>query len=57
MKFGPDGTLVNQDGVTTNGTVFVAVPNLTLTARAVSVLGSTGRVRGYKWNGNSWVLA
>ena len=57
VKFGPDGTLVNQDGATTNGTVFVAVPNLTLTARAVSVLGATGRVRGYKWNGNSWVLA
>ncbi len=57
VKFGPDGTLVNQDGVTTNGTVFVAIPNLTLTARAVTVLGSTGRVRGYKWNGKSWVLA
>ncbi len=56
IKFSPDGTLVNQDGVSTNGTVFLAIPNVSLSARAVTVLGSTGRIRGYRWVGNSWKL-
>ena len=54
VKFTPEGTLVNQDGASTNGTVFLALPNQALSARAVTVLGSTGRVRGYKWDGAKW---
>lgn len=54
VKFAPDGTLVNQDGQTTNGSVFLAMPNMPLSARAVTVLGSTGRVRGYRWTGAVW---
>jgi prepilin-type N-terminal cleavage/methylation domain-containing protein len=64
VKFKPDGTFVNQDGNTLNGTVFVALPNQTyatgpssgraLSARAVTVLGSTGRVRGYRFDGRNW---
>ena len=56
VKFAPDGTLVNQDGRTTNGGVFVAWQNIALSARAVTVLGSTGRVRGYRWDGRAWKL-
>jgi Tfp pilus assembly protein FimT len=56
VKFGPDGTLVNQSGATLNGTVFVASPGVVRSARAVTVLGSTGRVRGYKWDGLAWKL-
>lgn len=56
IKFTPDGTLVNQDGQTTNGTVFVAIPSMVSSARAVTVLGSTGRVRGFRWFGNVWKL-
>jgi prepilin-type N-terminal cleavage/methylation domain-containing protein len=54
VKFAPDGTLVNQDGLTTNGTICLQIPGSTLSARAVTVLGSTGRVRGYRWNGKIW---
>ena len=54
LKFAPDGTLVNQTGATLNGTVFLAIANLPLSARAVTVLGSTGRVRGYRWDGRAW---
>ena len=54
VKFTPNGTLVNQDGLTLNGSVFVALPNQGLSARAVTVLGSTGRVRGYRWDGRNW---
>jgi type II secretory pathway pseudopilin PulG len=54
VKFAPNGTLVNQDGVLANGTVFLAIPSTALSSRAVTVMGSTGRIRGYKWDGRNW---
>jgi type II secretory pathway pseudopilin PulG len=48
-----DATLVNP----LNGTIFLAVPNQPSTARAVTIMGSTGRVRSYNFmNGTppSW---
>lgn len=54
VKFTPDGTFVNQIGVTLNGTVFVALPNQPLSARAITVMGSTGRIRAYRWDGHDW---
>jgi prepilin-type N-terminal cleavage/methylation domain-containing protein len=53
--FSPDGTLVNQSGVPVNGTVFLSSPNTPQgSARAITVLGATGRVRGYRWSGQRW---
>jgi prepilin-type N-terminal cleavage/methylation domain-containing protein len=54
IKFAPDGTFVNQDGVTLNGSVFVALPSQALSARAMTIFGSTGRIRGYRWDGRNW---
>lgn len=54
-KFAPDGTLVDWNGRTTNGTVFTGIPNTPTAARAITILGSTGRVRGYRWDGRQWV--
>jgi len=55
ILFSPDGTLINQSGVPVNGTVFLSSPNTPQrSARAVTVLGATGRVRGYRWSGHSW---
>jgi prepilin-type N-terminal cleavage/methylation domain-containing protein len=54
FKFSPDGTFIDQLGQTLNGTVFVALPNDTLSSRAISILGSTGRVRAYRWDGTQW---
>jgi prepilin-type N-terminal cleavage/methylation domain-containing protein len=56
VKFAPDGTLVNQSGATINGSVFLAIASNSLSARAVTVLGSTGRVRGYRWDGRVWKM-
>jgi prepilin-type N-terminal cleavage/methylation domain-containing protein len=56
VKFAPDGTLVNQAGANLNGSIFLAMPGMKLSSRAVTVLGSTGRIRGYKWDGAHWVL-
>jgi Tfp pilus assembly protein FimT len=56
IRFGTDGTLIDQSGFTLNGSVFVALPNQVRSLRAVTVLGSTGRVRGYRWDGTRWKL-
>ena len=37
-----------------NASIFLAIPGQKNTARAVTVLGSTGRVRSYSWTGSSW---
>ncbi|HKT47782.1 MAG TPA: prepilin-type N-terminal cleavage/methylation domain-containing protein [Candidatus Acidoferrales bacterium] len=37
-----------------NGTVFVGLPGYPETARAITILGSTGRVRTYFWTGTAW---
>jgi prepilin-type N-terminal cleavage/methylation domain-containing protein len=58
VKFTTEGTMVNQDGLTLNGSVFVALPNAMkdrkMSARVVTVFGSTGRIRGFKWDGVRW---
>jgi type II secretory pathway pseudopilin PulG len=55
MMYQSDGTFVNGAGTTLNGTVFMGVPGIVSTARAVSVLGTTGRVRSYNGVGSAWV--
>ena len=53
MMFQSDGEFL--DGATflpINGSVFMGYPGQQSTARAVTVLGTTGRVRGWKSNGN-----
>ena len=55
MLFQSDGELV--DGLTfqpINGTVSLGLTGLTTANRAITVLGSTGRVRGWKYNGTAW---
>lgn len=38
-----------------NATIFIGIPPKTSTARAVTVLGGTGRVRSYTWSGTQWI--
>jgi prepilin-type N-terminal cleavage/methylation domain-containing protein len=55
MMFQSDGELV--DGGTyqpINGTVFIGFPNKATASRAVTVMGGTGRIRGWKYTGVSW---
>ena len=49
IMFGTDGTLIDANGSPVNGTVFLSIPTQSESTRAVTVLGATGRVRGYKW--------
>ena len=50
-----DGMLVDGSGAPLSGTVFLGLQNEPLSARAVTVFGGTGQVRGYSWNGTSWM--
>jgi type II secretory pathway pseudopilin PulG len=56
IYFNSDGTLINESGNPSNGTVFLALPNRPMSFRAVTILGGTGRVRGYRWNGAQWSM-
>jgi type II secretory pathway pseudopilin PulG len=38
-----------------NGTVYLGVPNLPQTARAVTVFGPTALIRSFRWTGQQWV--
>ena len=54
-----DGMLVDLSnpavaGTPVSGTVFLGIPNQPASARAVTVFGGTGRVRGYTWIANEW---
>ena len=52
--FQPDGTLGDGTGLPISGTVNLGVPNRELSARAVTVLGPTGRVQAYRWDSRAW---
>jgi hypothetical protein len=54
VMFNTEGMLVDNAGIPVNGTVFLLIPNQAGSYRAVTVLGATGRVRGFRWNGGQW---
>ncbi|MEW5981367.1 MAG: hypothetical protein AB1806_03235 [Acidobacteriota bacterium] len=54
VYFQPEGSLTDAAGLPVSGTVFLGAPDRLLSARAVTVLGPTGRVRGYRWDGIAW---
>ncbi len=55
LIFQTDGTLVDAQGNPLNGSIFLGLAGHPETARVVSVLGATGRVRGYRWTGTAWI--
>ncbi len=54
MKFSTTGAFIDGGNTIVNGTVFMGIPGKPSTARAISVLGATGRVREYHWDGSQW---
>jgi hypothetical protein len=53
IVFQSDGSVL-ANGTAVNGTVFMGLPGNTKTARAVTVMGPTGRLRGYRYNNVAW---
>ena len=54
LMFLSDGTFVDGTAAPLNGTVFLGVPNQLASARAVTILGASGHVQAYRWNGTAW---
>jgi prepilin-type N-terminal cleavage/methylation domain-containing protein len=54
MKFSTTGAFIDGGNTLVNGTVFMGIPGKPSTARAISILGATGRVREYHWDGSQW---
>lgn len=53
LLFISDGTLVADDDLPVSGTIFLGIPGQPISARAVTVSGTTARARLYDWN-NGW---
>jgi prepilin-type N-terminal cleavage/methylation domain-containing protein len=53
IRFQSDGSVLDSTGNYINGTVFIGRTGQNLTARAVTILGATGRIRGWRYNGNA----
>jgi prepilin-type N-terminal cleavage/methylation domain-containing protein len=56
QSFLSDGTFADAAGAPLNGSVYVAIPGDAGTQRAFTILGSTGRIRAYRYTGLTWVL-
>jgi len=56
VKFTPEGRFVNQAGATLNATVLLGRTNDLTSSRAATIMGSTGRVRAFRWDGKKWVI-
>ncbi len=55
ILFTSEGAAVDATGMPVSGTIFIGRQASTVTARATTVFGATGRVAGYRWNGRGWV--
>jgi prepilin-type N-terminal cleavage/methylation domain-containing protein len=54
MKFTTTGAFVDGANNPLNGTIFLGIPGATASARAVTIMGATGRIRPYYWTGTQW---
>jgi prepilin-type N-terminal cleavage/methylation domain-containing protein len=54
VYFQADGSLGDDTGLPVSGTVYLGVGGQTLSARAITIIGPTGRVQGYRWDGSAW---
>ena len=54
ITFQSDGSVVDRTGAYVNGTVFIGNSGDTVTARAITILGATGRIKGYRYKTNAW---
>lgn len=55
IEFQSDGTFTNGNGVPINGTLFIGLPKVPVSARAVTVMGATGRIKPYHYSGTAWL--
>jgi prepilin-type N-terminal cleavage/methylation domain-containing protein len=54
MYFSTTGAFVGPNQTAISGTIFLGVPGAISTARAITIVGGTGRIRPYYWIGSQW---
>jgi len=54
LTFQSDGSVVDTSGNPANGTIFIGKTGQSQTARAVAILGATGKMKNYRYNGSVW---
>jgi len=52
--FRSDGSVLDSSGAAINGTLFLGVLGQPSTARAVTILGATGRIKAYRFVSGAW---
>jgi prepilin-type N-terminal cleavage/methylation domain-containing protein len=55
VMFTSDGSLIDANGDVVNGSIFISMPNQVSTARAVTIFGTTGLTKAWKWRGTKWM--
>lgn len=55
VQFQSNGTFTDGNGNPINGTIFIGLPNIPASARAITILGNTGRIKVYQYTGTSWI--
>ena len=54
LMFTADSMFTDSSGGPANATIFIGQTGKKTTARAVTVFGTTARIRTYRWNGSQW---
>jgi type II secretory pathway pseudopilin PulG len=55
LFFISDGSLVDEDSLPANGTIFLGTADEPASARAITITGATARARRYRWMAGEWV--
>jgi type II secretory pathway pseudopilin PulG len=55
VQFQSNGTFTDGNGNPINGTIFLGLPNIPASARAITILGNTGRIKVYQYTGTAWI--
>jgi hypothetical protein len=53
LLFNAEGGLIDETEMPANGSIYVGLPEQVQSARAISVTGTTGRPRLYRWHTNA----
>jgi Tfp pilus assembly protein FimT len=54
ITFLSDGSVLDGLGGSLNGSVFIGKAGQSTTARAVTILSATGKIKGYRYSGSAW---
>lgn len=54
ITFQSDGSVQDGQGGSQNGSIFIGIAGQTQTARAVTILSATGKIKGWRYNGTAW---